>query len=306
MLLIAFSILIFAAVVASAYAVHVQLVTEKDPAALRLRKLRTGRPSHLNAVFGEQPPLLLKLIAKLGGFLPARDGRDALRSGLICAGHRSAIAPMVFLGGKVVGATLLPLLWIGFASMTARPLGNVVTYTVLLAVGGFYLPSIYLAVRQRQRRTHLLGALPDALDLLVVCVEAGLGIAAALQRVSSEIRISSRPLSEELGLVHQEIQTGVTRMDAMRNLAQRTGVDEIYSLVAMLVQTDRLGTSVAQALRAHASSMRTRRRQRAEQLARKASIKLAFPLVFLVLPALMIIILGPAAIQLMKALVSGS
>src|SRR5207249_12052531 len=112
-----------------------------------------------------------------------------------------------------------------------------------------------------------------AVDLMVVCVEAGPGMAAALQRVATEIRLSSRTLSEELALVHQEIQTGVSRMEALRNLAQRTGVDDVYALVAMLIQTDRLGTSVAQALRAHAESMRTRRRQRAEQLARKASIK---------------------------------
>ena len=109
-------------------------------------------------------------------------------------------------------------------------------------------------------------------------------------------------ISEELSLVNQEMQTGIARTDALRNLAERTGVDDVYSLVAMLIQTDRLGTSVAQSLRAHAESMRTRRRQRAEQMARKASIKLAFPLVFLIFPALLVIILGPAGIQLLKAL----
>src|SRR5262249_48719057 len=129
-----------------------------------------------------------------------------------------------------------------------------------------------------------------------------LGMAAALQRVGVEIRLASRALSDELALVNQEMQTGVSRTDALRNLAERTGVEDIYSLVAMLIQTDRLGTSVAQSLRAHAESMRTRRRQRAEQQARKASIKLAFPLVFMIFPALLVIILGPAGIQLLKAL----
>jgi tight adherence protein C len=135
-----------------------------------------------------------------------------------------------------------------------------------------------------------------------VCVEAGLGMAAALQRVGVEIRVASSSLSDELSLVNSEMQTGVSRIDALRNLAERTGVEEVYSLVAMLIQTDRLGTSVAMSLRAHAESMRTRRRQRAEQMARKASIKLAFPLVFLIFPALMLVILGPAGIQLLKAL----
>jgi tight adherence protein C len=119
------------------------------------------------------------------------------------------------------------------------------------------------------------------------------------------MQLASPALAEELALVNSEMQTGVSRADALRNLAERTGVDDIYALVAMLIQTDKLGTSVAQSLRAHAESMRTRRRQRAEQLARKASIKLAFPLVFLIFPALMLVILGPAGLQLIRALAAG-
>jgi tight adherence protein C len=140
---------------------------------------------------------------------------------------------------------------------------------------------------------------------MVVCVEAGLGLGAALQRVGLEIRLASSYLSDELALVNQEMQTGVSRTDSLRNLAERTGVEDLFSLVAMLIQTDRLGTSIAQSLRAHADSMRMRRRQRAEQLARKASIKLAFPLVLLIFPALLVVILGPAGIQILKALAAG-
>ena len=169
---------------------------------------------------------------------------------------------------------------------------------------GFYLPTLFVGWRQRSRHYQIVSSLPDALDLMVVCVEAGLGMTAALQRVSSELRVTSPAVSEEFALVHQQMQAGVSRSDALRNLALRTGVEDVYALVAMLIQTDRLGTSVATALRSHADSMRVKRRQRAEQMARKAAIKLAFPLVFLVLPALLIIILGPAAISLMKALQS--
>ena len=191
---------------------------------------------------------------------------------------------LVLLGSKLLLAALLPFLGFSIGIAAGRPLGNVLLVTVALAALGFYLPTIYVALRQRQRHDEILYSLPDSLDLMVVCVEAGLGMGAALQRVAVEMRLASPRLSEELSLVNREMQTGISRTDALRNLAQRTGVDDVYSLVAMLIQTDRLGTSVADALRTHAESMRTRRRQRAEQLARQASVKLAFPLVLPDLP----------------------
>ena len=302
MLLILMSVLIFAAVSMAAFAFYTTTVTERNPVALRLRELRMLHGSTASVNYGRRPGAFLKLIAQLGGFLPAKDGADALRTGLVRAGFRRADAPLIFMGSKIVTAVALPLIWMAFGYATARSVGNVMLFSVLMAFVGFYLPTIYIAMRQRQRHGEILSALPDGLDLMVVCVEAGLGLGAALQRVGVEIRLGSPQLSEELALVNQEMQTGIARTDALRNLAERTGVDDVYSLVAMLIQTDRLGTSVAQSLRAHADSMRTRRRQRAEQMARKASIKLAFPLVFLIFPALLVIILGPAGIQLLKAL----
>lgn len=301
MVILIFSALLFATVTAAAYAMWLQLAAEKHPVTSRLRQIRAMHPA--GGARLERPPFLLGLIARIGGFLPARDGKDALRSGLVSAGFRGAEAPLVFLGLKAMLAVALPLVWVGVAYFEARPLGNILMISAILAGVGFYIPSVLLSMRKRQRHDEIQVGLPDALDLLVVCVEAGLGMSAALQRVAGEIRLASKALSDELALVHQQMQAGISRAEALRNLAQRTGVDDVYSLVAMLIQTDRLGTSVAQALRAHAESMRVRRKQRAEQLARKASVKLAFPLVFLVLPALLIIILGPAAIQLMKALV---
>jgi len=302
MLILIFSLLLFASVTVAVYAVWGQVTTDSNPVATRLRQLRTAHPGGTKPSYVERPALLPDLIARLGGFLPAREGRDAMRTGLVRAGFRRPEAVTVFLGCKIVCAVALPLLWVGIAYATARPFGNSVAWTAVFGITGFYLPTMYIAVRQKRRHDSIQGALPDALDLMVVCVEAGLGIAAALQRVAGEIRIASPDLSVELSLVHQEMQTGISRADALRNLARRTGVEEIYLLVAMLIQTDRLGTSIAHTLRAHAESMRIRRRQRAEQMARKASIKLAFPLVFLILPALLVVILGPAAIQLMKAL----
>jgi tight adherence protein C len=302
---VTFSLLLFAAVSLAAYAVWSQVATARDPVAARLREIRASHSVGARATFGERPDPILEVLARLGGFLPAREGRDVMRSGLVRAGFRRPEAVAVFLGCKVACAVLVPIVWIGYASATGRPLGSVAVWTGIAAAVGFYLPSGFISMRQKQRQLEILMALPDALDLLVVCVEAGLGIAAAIQRVSDEIELASPALSGELALVNQEMIAGVARFDALRGLARRTGVDELYGLVAMLIQTDRLGTSVADALRAHAQSMRTRRRQRAELLARQAGAKLAFPLVLLILPALLVVILGPAAIQITKALVSG-
>jgi len=300
--LIITSLLIFAAVAAAAYAISTRMATERSPVVVRLRQLRAIHGADSQVGYGQRPPLLLKLIAQLGGFLPAEEGRDAMRTGLVRAGYRRQDAILVFLGTKLLLAVVLPVLVSSSAWLAARPLGNVVMLSMMAAGVGFYAPTLFIAIRQRQRRDVIQASLPDALDLMVVCVEAGLGMAAALQRVGVEMRLPSPELSDELSLVNREMQTGISRTDALRHLAQRTGVEDLYALVAMLIQTDKLGTSVAQALRTHAESMRTRRRQRAEQLARKASIKLAFPLVFLIFPALLVILLGPAVIQLMKAL----
>jgi tight adherence protein C len=302
MILLVFSVLLFLTVAAAAYAVWGQVNADANPVQVRLRQLRTSGGGSGREEGVERPPLLIGLVARIGGFMPTNTGRDALRTGLVRAGYRRPEAMMFFLGCKLVCAVVVPVAWITYAYLSAKALPNAVAWTAISAMVGFYLPTMFIGWRQKQRHDGIQGALPDALDLMVVCVEAGLGIGAALYRVAGEIRIASNDLADELVMVHQEMQTGISRADALRNLAHRTGVEEIYMLTAMLIQTDRLGTSIANTLRAHAESMRVRRRQRAEIMARKAGIKLAFPLVFLILPALLVVILGPAAIQLMKAL----
>jgi tight adherence protein C len=305
MLLLLTTLLILSAVTAGAYGFWVFFTADRAPAAARLRQIRMAHTGGADIRFGGHPPLPLEFLAWLGGFLPAHEGRDALRTGLVQAGYRKPEAPLVMLGFKLLFATLLPLAWLSFSVLAARPIPQTAPGLAIAALLGFYLPTVYVGWRKARRRESITLTLPDALDLMVVCVEAGLGITAAMQRVAMEMALASSALSEELGLVHHEMQAGVSRSDALRSLAMRSGVDEVYSLVAMLIQTDRLGTSVAQALRAHADAMRTRRRQRAEQTARKASVKLAFPLVLLIFPALLVVILGPAVIQLAKALVEG-
>lgn len=301
MFLISTILLAFALAVGT-LALYQVFVRDRDPVAVRLRDLRSRALAARPDLDSEAPGLVSGLLATLGGFLPASDSNEALQSGLVRAGIRDPRASLVFLGSKFVLAVAFGFGWIALNFFLARPIGSILFSGLIAATVGFYLPTVWLYTKGSARRSHIQTAIPDALDLLVVCVEAGLGLNAAIERVGREIAIASPALSEELLLVGQEIRTGLTRADALRRLARRTGVDDLYALTAMLIQADRLGTSVAQSLRSHAESMRTKRRQRAEQAARKAGIKLAFPLVFLIFPALLIVILGPAAIQLAQAI----
>ena len=173
---------------------------------------------------------------------------------------------------------------------------------LLTAVVGYMIPETWLLWRIRSRQHKLRRGLADGLDLLVICVEAGLGLDQALLRVSQELRVTHPELSDELQLVNMEMRVGKSRMEALRELARRTGLDDIQALVAMLVQTERFGTSIAQSLRVHSDDLRTKRRQRAEELSAKTTVKMVPPLVFFIFPALMVVILGPAVLTLMRQL----
>ncbi|HYQ90296.1 MAG TPA: type II secretion system F family protein [Candidatus Binatia bacterium] len=278
------------------------LVRDRDPVVTRLRDLRARALASRPEAQEERPNFFVEGLAALGGFLPTGESTESLRSGLERAGIRAPRAEVVFLGTKVVLAAALGLGWVTVNYALAHPIGSTLLQGGIAGVVGFYLPTMWLYMKGENRKTQIQSALPDALDLLVVCMEAGLGLNAGLERVGQEVSIASPALSDELLLSNQEIRTGLARSDALRRFARRTGVDDIYGLTAMLIQADKLGTSIAQSLRAHAESMRTKRRQRAEQSARKAGIKLAFPLVFMIFPALLIVILGPAVIQLAQAI----
>jgi len=170
----------------------------------------------------------------------------------------------------------------------------------LTALIGFVVPKLVLRMRARRRQHRLRLSLPDALDLLVVCVEAGMGLNQAIVKVSEELQETHAEISEELKLVNLEIRAGRSRGEALRNLGERTGVDDIISLAAMLIQTDKFGTSIGRSLRVHSDSLRTERIQRAEEAAAKTTIKLIFPLLFCVFPALLVVILGPAFLNLAR------
>jgi tight adherence protein C len=173
---------------------------------------------------------------------------------------------------------------------------------VALPALGYILPRFVLKRMIKARQMAIRLALPDALDLTVICVEAGLGLDQALQRVAQELKAAHTDLSDELGLVHLEMRAGKPRAEALRNLALRTGVDDVRALVAVLVQTDRFGTGISQALRVHSDALRTERRQRAEEAAAKVSVKMVPVLVFFIFPAMFIVSLGPAAIAIIRTL----
>lgn len=191
-------------------------------------------------------------------------------------------------------------------SILAGVLGWTAGLVVSLATGagliGWVGPRVFVSSRVLARRIEIQKALPDALDLLVVCVESGMGLNQALVHVSEEIEPVSRAMRSELALVNLELRTGTPRDEALRNLADRIDLPDIRSLVAMLVQTDRFGTSIARSLRVHAETMRTRRRQRAEEAAAKTTIKLVFPLVLFIFPAMFVVVLGPALLHIIEQL----
>jgi tight adherence protein C len=243
------------------------------------------------------------LIQKLGERME-RGGLDLHGWGrtLVQAGYWNPEAARIFLGIRV--ALTVALVFAGIAGGIIFDTRLLTTLMLGLWLGalGWVMPSWHVLRRRRMRRLQIRGALADALDLLVACVEAGMGLNQALLRVAEEIRNISEALSEELSMVNLEIRAGTARDRALRNLAERTGSEDIEALVSTLIQTERFGTSVGRALRVQAGSLRQKRRQRAEEAAAKTTIKLVFPLVLFVFPALFVVVLGPAVIQVVQAL----
>jgi tight adherence protein C len=195
------------------------------------------------------------------------------------------------------------------ASLLVLPLFDIPFVQVLLGIIwltalGWVGPTFFVRSKLKARQKEVQRALPDMLDMLVVCVEAGLGLNQAIVRVADEIDHVSPVMSEQLAIVNLEMRAGTPREEALKNLAERTGLVDIRSLVSMLIQTDRFGTSVADALRVHSDTMRTKRRQRAEEAAAKTTIKLVFPLVLFVFPAMFVVVLGPSVIAIYRMFVS--
>ncbi len=294
-MVLALSILIFLTIVVVVFAFGAATMAPSSVLGSRLREIGWQRPK------AEAKPAMRERIQQaldpLSRALPVSPTDVSLtRAWLIQAGYREARHVRFYFASRVLFAALgltAVILFTGFDSL-------------LLLVGvpalGFFLPRFFLkrAMKERQRRIRL--GLPDALDLTVICVEAGLALDQAMMRVGEDLQHAHPELSGEFHLFNLETRAGKPRAEALRNLAARTGVDDVRGLVGTLIQTDRFGTSVAQALRVHSDSLRTERRQRAEEQAAKTTVKMIIPLVLFVLPSLIFVTVGPAVIQLMRLL----
>jgi len=253
-------------------------------------------PRHPSLVFHD-------LVKKLGSILPASP-KDVtvMQRRLIRAGIRNPGALKMLYGAKLILGLTLPIA-AGFA-LVASPLGaerKALAVMGALAVG-FFGPNEYVRMRARRRQRAIRRGLPNALDLLVVCVESGLGLDQAIMQVAKELENAHPEISQEFTLVNLELRAGKRRLEALRNLADRSAVDELKKLVAVLIQADRFGTGIAQSLRGHSDYMRVQARQTAEEKAAKLGVKLVFPIFFCILPSLFVVTVGPVMVRIFREL----
>ena len=287
--------------------VSLVLLAPRRPAAVgkRLDELRAlgGRDELERRRREANAERLKNVLSVLGGRVgEGRSDTSAVRHFLVQAGYTDETAVPIYWAARIItpAALLIAALAIGKA-IHAPP--SKMLLGLLWALGvGWIAPTFIVRSRLKKRQKEVQLAMPDMLDLLVVCVEAGLGLNQALTRVADEIHHVSPVMSEQLTLVNLEMRAGTPREEALKHLAERTGLPDMKSLVAMLIQTDRFGTSVADALRIQADTLRTKRRQRAEEAAAKTTIKLVFPLVLCIFPAMFVVVLAPSVIAIMREL----
>ena len=251
----------------------------------------------------------MKFLSAMGMKInPGRSPENAnIKLKFLRAGLRGRNVPAAFWGTKFLMAVSLPLGFLLAMLVFSKPMNpsQMLFGTALLGLLGLFLPDMWIYFRTSRRKERLTKAFPDALDLLIVCVEAGMSLDAAISRVGTELSLSHPDLAQELNVLNLELRAGKSRQTALRNLARRIDIDDVNSLVTLLIQTDRFGTSVAQALRVFSESFRTARYQRAEEIAAKIGTKLIFPLVLFIFPSFFVVAVGPAVIGIYRALFKG-
>jgi tight adherence protein C len=297
-LTIAIAIAVFLLVMVAGAAVGLRVWVRPQEAIERVAGLVPGREEEA----GRHPSLVFHdLVARLGTLMPVNPkDAGAIQRRMIRAGIRNPNAMKYFYGSKVLLGVAVPL------AMTLAVLGspsdstNKVVAVLASIAAGIFAPNEYLNLRAKKRQKEIRKGLPNALDLLVVCVESGLGLDQAVIQVAKDLDQAHPEVSEEFALVNYELKAGKRRVDALRNLAERSNVDDLKKLVAVLIQADRFGTGVAQSLRAHADFMRVQARQVAEEKAAKLGVKLVFPIFFCILPSLFVVTVGPMAVRIIR------
>lgn len=244
-----------------------------------------------------------ELVKKLGNLLPtAPKDAGVMQRRMIRAGFRKPGAIKLVYGSKVILAVLLPLATTALIAKSEADSNNKIVAVLASLAIGFFGPNEYIRLMQKKRQKRIRRSLPNALDLMVVCVESGLGLDQAIVQAAKELQASYPDISQEFALMNLELKAGKRRVEALRNLADRTAVDELKKLVAVLIQADRFGTSIAQSLRGHSEYMRVQTRQMAEEKAAKLGVKLVFPIFFCILPSLFVVTVGPVLIRIIREL----
>lgn len=304
-------VLVFIGTVLGVIALLALLIPTPDPHAVRVQQIQaaaagTGAvPLTAGRKQGRVGAWVQRIAEGLGRRMPSQSPKAQAkgRNLLVQAGYRKASAGLAFQGGRILLAALLPVMFLLVAPYLKGWTGVYRVVAILgLVAAGLFLPHWWLLWQIKRRQEEISAALPNALDLMVVCVEAGLGLDATIQRLANEQQFTRAALSEELQIVSQEVRAGRSRSEALLALKERVGLVDLSALIVVLIQADRMGTGIARALRVHADSVRAKRRQKAEERAAKMPVKMIFPLVLLIAPAMLLVILGPAYITIIRAL----
>lgn len=297
----------FGAIAALAWLVMERLVGSTDRAYERLEEIRDPRKRRRDEIpagarNGAMSRVLEKASPTIGKALAPKKEKDvkSLKMRLSHAGFRSDAATSMFLMLKLCGLIGGGVMGGGLAMLSSTLSMMTLLKIMLLAGGLFFLPDVAVWFLGKQRKQAIFLGLPDALDLMVVCVEAGLGLDQAMRKVAEEMKKSYRVIAEEFGICNMQLQMGRPRTDVLQDLGHRNGVDDLRSLASIIIQADKFGSSIAQALRVQSDAMRTRRRQIAEEKAAKTAVKLIFPLVIFIFPGIFVVLVGPAAITMIR------
>ena len=304
-------VLVFFGIVAGIWAILSMISNRNSKALDRLNRL--SRPQSLSEIEdptksrkGEKYQQLMDAAKALSApMMPQSEaeGND-LKTKLANAGFRSEAAPMVYSGLRMACLGLFAVFALAMYLPGSATLMKKAQMIGAFGIVGFYLPAVILWWLRRKRQEEIFLTLPDALDLLVVCVESGLGLDAGLRKVVDEMDQHAKTICEEFSLANFQLQMGRSRREVLHDLGVRTGVDDVRSLAAILIQADRFGSSIAQALRVQSDSMRTRRKQIAEEKAAKTAVQLLFPLILFIFPGIFVVLVGPAAINIMETLLT--